>query len=285
MRIRNGMRWFSAIMVFALLLSVSAPAFAVSKIGVSPTEVLDHLDNEFEYLSDELVEYLIDIYGEDFDLEGGDPGDEEEEPAEPTPESAALESLYDWITILSSVYGDASEYLSAFVEVEDVRSTSETDKETGDVYYTKASRNSFVYGSNFKDGGAVAEVKGVYNRADGRFTVDTKSDLYFKDKSMHMVDAFDFVDANGYIYMQVAYYDDYDEDYSAHMYDVLRVMIGHGKVRCSIGSMTEQELQFGRVKSAFTSWEAFCLKGDTDQFLFDGKTLQLIEGGKKTEIK
>lgn len=275
MHVKRSFRLLGVLMTIALLATFTVPAFAAStKVGVSPAETLERLDMITESIGERLVTFLgedfIEAYYSDEDYDSSDDGPD-------------LESIAYWMEVYGLLYEEAALDLDGFVDADEDRNFSEKDPATGETYFSKASLDHFIFGGSSEEDGAKAEVKGVYQRKDGRFNVDYFSDLYFKDKSMRAVQTLDYAAGKDYLFVQYAFYDDYYDDLGAHCYDVLRVMVSGKCLYMSIGVFTEAELNNNRVRSVYSDWDAFKLP-DSDLFEFNGKTVRIVEEGEELVI-
>lgn len=254
----------------SMLLSLAMPALALTPIGVSPVAVHERMETEFEAVIENLDAYLAELYGEDYD-------------AEALLEDEDFAYFIEWVDVLSIGYEAVGDSLASFMDAEEARDSRETDPDTGDVYYTKANLQSYIFGVESKADDASALLKGVFNRTDGRFTVDETTNLYFDDKSTHLSSMLDYVQSEKAIYIQYGYYDDYDADRNEHIYTVMRALVSDGHIRMCVGELTESQLATSRVKSPFISWDAFCIK-DADSFEFDGKSIKLRSEGVSSQL-
>lgn len=273
----------SVFLVIALSTVSCVSAMALEPIGVSPLKGAARFEDEFKAVNDNLAKLLDGLLGEeaqDNEAEDGNGNEDSNTSSNSNSQnselySGAVESLIDWITIIEDVYEKTGDTFSAFIKAEEQRNAPKTINNVGDLQYTKALIHSFIFGTTMTQGDKKAEVKGVFNRTNGRFNVETLTNLYFKDKTdMRLADSFDYVEGTNHLYLQFAYFDGYDEDREEYVYDVLRVNIGQGTIRMSLGGMTETKLKNNRVKSPFMSWEAFRLPY-SDTFEFNGRQVMI----------
>lgn len=201
------------------------------------------------------------------------------------------------LAVLEQTREDALDALGSFVSAEGLQSDAKFGSPKSDIFFQDANRDIDRYGF-FRRNWNTSEIlcKGAFNLKEqrGRFTVDYFMDTYnnFADrvgrrydepnwdlnKKYDAIGMLDYAEGGGYLFIQYAVNTSDTADPMLDNFIVSRLMIGYGKVFMSQTQMTKAQIQKNRVKSPYTSWEAFQFAAG-DIVEFDGTAINISAGG------